>query len=120
VREFFIIFTALGGCGIGYIYPFVVVFRGGTLNGLIGPIWGLLVLYFVCLCFGIPAIVSLFDPKFSDEIRGNWVPEESILVGIGSLGWTIPLIGGAVGMLIRRVSLALFPAWMNRISIHQP
>ena len=117
MRTIFIVFTGVIFFAIGYLYPIVVVFRGGTLQGLIGKIWFFLIAYFVVLSIGFAKVVALFDPLLAAEIDKGWVPDTPGLVPLICMGWSIPLIGGAIGYVLRRISCFMFPQWMRRISI---
>lgn len=115
MRGTFIFLSGIGFFGIGYLYPFIVVFRGGTLMRVIGLVWWLSIAYVIVLCLGLPKFVAFFDPVFAVEMNANWVPDTPAIVPVVALGWTAPLAGGAAGRVVRRMALALFPDWMHNI-----
>ncbi|MES2791138.1 MAG: hypothetical protein V4719_16105 [Planctomycetota bacterium] len=117
MRTIFIVLTGSAFLAIGYLYPIVVVFRGGTLQGLIGKIWIFLIAYFVVLSIGFAKVVALFDPLLAAEIDQSWVPDTPGLVPLIFMGWSIPVIGGLIGYVLRSISWFMFPKWMRRISI---
>ena len=102
---------------IGYVYPFLVTFRGGKGEQMIVRtwVWISVYLFFICVCFR-PLLESYYPDANTDL---TWVPEAKSFVLSLFMGWTLPLVIGAIGNLLRRLSMKLFPNWMNRISIHR-
>ena len=117
MREVFVAGNGLVFFSVGYLYPFIVVFRGGTLGERIGHIWAFSVAFFLLITIAVPRIVNVFDPLLAEEIDRSWTPDMPALVPLVCCGWMMPVCSGAIGHLARRLSLAWFPEVMRRISL---
>ena len=104
---------------LGYIHPFIVVFRGGSLETTSKNFWALSVIYGLLVCLGIPAAGAAFNPDLGKELV-QIVPDARAIVGILFGGFLMPLIGGTLGLEARSLALDRFPKWMNSISYVSP
>lgn len=109
------IFIDVGAVLIGYVFPFIIVFLGGSLKTTIRNFWILIIVYLVFICHGLPEILRPRMPELRDQLLQS-VPEDKSILGMLFTGWMLPLIGGGLGILVRRYSLRRFPKLMNCIS----
>ncbi len=118
MREVFITLTAISFLSVGYIYPFVVLFRNGTFKSVVGKSWAMQLVMIIVLTLGVPKFAAMVNPEFGlTMLVDNWVPDSPAIVPIMVTGWIPALIGGAVGQFARGHCLRRFPRWMNRISL---
>lgn len=101
---------------IAYLYPFIVVFRGGPFYRLIFRVWFYSLVGMLGFCFGLPLSVSAINPEVAREMLNNWVPEGPAVAAVMFMGWLPPLISGGIALFLREICLAVFPEWMARIS----
>lgn len=98
------VFTLLvGACywTIAYIYPFLAVLRGSTVEAVTGKSWCMQMIYFVSLCILLPQIGTWISPQFGRDLF-DWVPEMPILVPTFLLGWVAPWLAGSMAGCVRR------------------
>lgn len=101
----------------GYLYPFVVLFRNGTYESVVGKSWAMLIAIIIVTSLGIPSFVAMADPVLAETmLTEEWVPDTPAIFGMVVAGWLPALIGGAVGQFARGHCLRWFPEWMDRIS----
>lgn len=104
---------------LGYIHPFIVVFRGGALEATVKQFWALSVIYSVLVCLGIPAAGAAYSPELEKELV-QIVPEAREIVAIIFGGFLAPLIAGTIAQNARSLAQERFPEWTNRISYRVP
>lgn len=89
-----------------YLYPLVLVLRGGSLAGRLGQLWLLNLGSALMLCLGIPAAAPLLSPEWGREMAMNWVPEGTLVAAMLFFGWLPPLLAGGIGFVLRRLWIA--------------
>lgn len=85
---------------IAYAYPFIAVIRGQSIGDATGKSWGMQVVYFIGLCFGVPALAGFFDVQIGDTLT-DWVPDTPGLVPVMLCGWMGPLFAGWIASRLR-------------------
>ena len=104
---------------LGYIHPFIVVFRGGSLETTTKNFWALSVIYSFLVCLGIPAAGATYSPELEKELV-QIVPDARVIVGVLFGGFFAPLIAGTIAQNARCLAQERFPEWTNRISYRVP
>ena len=115
MRLLFQIPIIFGFFWLGYIHPFIVVFRGGALEATVKQFWALSVIYSFLVCLGIPAAGAAYSPELEKELV-QIVPEARAIVGNMFGGFLAPLIAGTLGLEARSLAQTRFPKWVDRIS----
>jgi hypothetical protein len=118
MREVLDSLIGLSFISAGYLYPFVVLFRNGTYESVVGKSWAMFITMMIVVSLGVPSFVAMVDPVLAEKMLvEEWVPDSPAIVPIMVAGWIPALIGGAVGQFARGHCLRWFPGWMNRISL---
>jgi len=115
MRSTFIVATTVLAMWMGYAYPFLAVFRGARLWPVVARVWGVLLVYMLLLCFGLPLVVTSISHEFGREMLNSWVPEGPAVVGVAVMGWVPPALAGGIGYVVRRAGQRFFPHRMAKM-----